>query len=245
MYISIIIPSKDEEMNLKLLIPKIIFELNNIKIGPYEVIILNHGSNDNTNQLINTFKKKGWPILSFQYPRYTIKLGEMLIDGIVRAHGDFIITMDADLSHDPQNLKVYIEEFKKKRDFVVGVRYNRKQPLFFPKQRYFISKLFNLLPRILIDKTLTDYTTGYRGFNKNLFNCIKTTIHSTGFEIHLELNGKLLMIAQNPVSIPISYLKRKTGKSKLRYYGEFLGYIKALYWIFKFSLFKSPHQSFL
>ena len=233
--VSIIIPCRDEAENLKTLIPKICEQLEQITLNSYEILILNHASKDSTSFLIKHFIALGINIVEYKYSIFNFKLGNMLLDGIGHAKGELIITMDGDLSHQPKSLKHIIHAWNQGHDFILGVRYNRNQIPFNPKQRYILSKLFNIFARSVLRIPITDFTTGYRGFSKSLFLKIHRTMKSKGFEVHLELNGKLAKSARDLICIPIEYKKRESGKSKLKYGSELLGYLKAIFWCFLFK----------
>ena len=230
--VSIVIPCRDEAENLKTLIPQICEQLKQLESISFEILILNHASKDNTTSLIKEFNLAGANIIEYYYSSTKFKLGTMVLDGINKTKGEFIITMDGDHSHQPKSLKNIINAWKKDHDFILGVRYNRNQIPFDPKQRYFLSKLFNLFARSVLRIPITDLTTGYRGFSKSLFDKIKGTMNSKGFEVHLELNGKLAKSSRSFIGVPIMYKKRERGKSKLKYASELLGYLKAILWCF-------------
>jgi glycosyltransferase involved in cell wall biosynthesis len=237
-HISIVIPCRDESENLKTLIPQISEKFEQIGPFSYEILILNHDSRDFTSSLIIDFSKSGIPISEYKYSISDFKLGNMLLDGIQRAKGDFIITMDGDHSHQPNSLIDIIKAWENGHDFILGVRYNRNQHPFNPKQRYILSKIFNHFARFILRIPITDFTTGYRGFSKEIFSKIQKTMKSKGFEVHLELNGKLAKSAHHFTCVPIEYKKREKGKSKLKYASELCGYLKAVLWCYLYKIEK-------
>jgi len=98
MELSIILPTFNEAQNIAILIDKIkeIFEKS--LYNNYEIIVVDAGSTDNTFQIA---KVKGVEVFIQKHPGY----GGALKDGIKCAKGKYIITMDADLSHNPYILK--------------------------------------------------------------------------------------------------------------------------------------------
>jgi glycosyltransferase involved in cell wall biosynthesis len=140
--IVIIIPAKNEYANLVKLLPKLsLFKLN--------IIVINDGSNDKTKTLRN--KVSNLKIINLNK---SIGYDNALKYGILEAKRKFkfVITMDSDLEHDPKYLKVFIKNFKKDFDLIIGER-DRKNRLVEIIFGYFFKKIFNL----------NDIFCGFRG----------------------------------------------------------------------------------
>jgi dolichol-phosphate mannosyltransferase len=226
-YCSIVIPVRNEAENIAILLPQIVSVVN--RYDPdlkYEILVIDHISTDNTPALLHSFQKEhpNLQVLTIIDP--SIRLGDAFLQGFQAARGEFIITMDGDRSHPPEFLIPILEHLKSGYDLIIGGRYLRKQPPFEPKSRYRISKMFNLGPRLLLRKKISDYTTGYRAFKKELLS--KCNLISHDFNIHVELNMKLAQLATKSIEIPIRYEKRVEGRSKLKYRQQFWGYFKAM-----------------
>ena len=123
--------------------------------------------------------------------------------------------MDADLSHDPREIKNFIY-YLKKYPFVIGSRYTKGGKCLMKGKRLLISKLGNMLIRNILGINLSEFTTSYRGFNLNKLgnfnlNKVKTKGYSffmgTVFEIH-KLNFSIK-------EIPIIFRDREKGYSKI------------------------------
>jgi glycosyltransferase involved in cell wall biosynthesis len=223
-WLSIVIPVKNEQKNIGVLLNQIDKALKNI--DSYEIVVINHSSTDNTLHILKDFSAKHKTLRILTIQDNNIKLGEAIQAGINFAYGKYIITMDGDLSHPVYYLPKFISYFQQGYDFILGGRYQKHQPAFYPIQRYYISKIFNTIPRIYLQNGMSDFTTGFRGFRKLFFE--KLTFKSQDFNFHLELNIKLSRYIKNRKEIPIQYIKREEGTSKLRYRQQFLGYVKAI-----------------
>ena len=229
--LSLIIPCRNEANNLEFLLPRIQNILEAVWDEEYEILVLNHGSTDDTPKLLKTLKESIPQLKEIWMDPITLKLGQILQQGIQQAQGESIITMDGDLSHLPEQLDQFVEKFQDDHDLVIGGRFGPEQGKFGSKSRYLISKVVNTLARFLLRRKLKDYTTGYRGFRKTLIESVK--FNSIGFEFHLELNGLLSLAATKIAEIEIDYINRTRGKTKLIYRKEGFGYLKAIYWVWR------------
>tara|TARA_Y100000389_G_scaffold141942_1_gene139872 strand:+ start:576 stop:1244 length:669 start_codon:yes stop_codon:yes gene_type:complete len=140
--IVIIIPAKNEYANLVRLLPKLIlYELN--------IIVINDGSNDKTKTLKNKV-----PNLKIINLNKSIGYDNALKYGLLEAKKKFkfVITMDSDFEHNPKYLKIFIRNFKKNYDLIIGER-DRKNRLVEIIFGYFFKKVFNL----------NDIFCGFRG----------------------------------------------------------------------------------
>ncbi len=211
---SIVIPAKNEAHSLNTLIPQIMKKMSGFN-EPFEILVVNDCSTDETETVLRNLQSK-YPKLRYitVKPQYIFPVGLAIRLGIKHSLGKFIISMDGDGSHLPGELQGFIEQKKRGKLAVIGGRYFQKQTPFQPISRYFISKLFNFMTRTVVRTKISDLTTGYRLFLRD----IGLTLTSQDFEIHVELNLKISHLPTKAVAeIPIHYIKRKFGKSKLKY----------------------------
>ena len=128
---------------------------------------------------------------------------------------DYLITMDADFSHDPNEIKNFIknlEEFP----FVIGSRYIKGGKCLMEKKRLFLSKYGNLLIKFFLKIDCSEYTTSYRGFNLNkLTNFNLSLVKTKGYSFFMgtifEIDRKKFEIKE----IPITFKDRSKGYSKI------------------------------
>ncbi len=182
---------------------------------PFEILVINDCSTDETGAILKKMQA-AYSQLRFitLNPRVIVPVGQAIRLGIKKAFGKFIISMDGDGSHLPEELRGFIQQKKQGKIAVIGGRYLPGQAPFQPISRYFISKLFNFFIREVLGRKIFDLTTGYRLFLRE----IGLNLLSQDFEVHIELNLKLSRLPEKAVKeIPIHYTKRKFGKSKLKY----------------------------
>ena len=142
---SIILPTLNEEKNIIILLKKIRLILYYTK---YEVIFVDDGSIDNTRKIIIKLSKK---YKNVKYIFRNIKnLSTAFLAGLKISKGKYIILMDADLQHNPSNLKKILTEIiKSKQDIIIGSRFlkNSKnyEKEFKSKFRLILSKFFIII----------------------------------------------------------------------------------------------------
>lgn len=131
-------------------------------------------------------------------------------------HGyDFLITMDADLSHDPKELPVMLKHLSK-HDYVIGSRFAAGGELDYSGLRRALSINANKLSRILLGLKLSEVTTSFRGFQKDLLVELSAhPVNSDGYGFFVETAFLAEKNAKNPVEFPIHFYDRRGGKSKL------------------------------
>ena len=224
--VSIVTSVKNEQATIGILLDYVSKTLTNYNIL-HEIIVIDHNSTDKTEELLNQKKREITNLRVFKIRNSQIKLGQALQIGISNAIGQYIITLDGDLSHPVKYLPLFIEKMRDGHDLIIGGRYLKNQARFNPFSRYIISKLFNIIPKSLIHKQISDYTTGYRGFKRILYQ--PNTYSARDFDFHVEFNIRLVKNAQSPIELPINYVKRRSGESKLRYSRQFKGYLVGIF----------------
>ncbi len=128
---------------------------------------------------------------------------------------DLFISMDADLSHDPRELKNFILELEK-YPFVIGSRYIDGGECLMKKKRLFLSKYGNLIIKYFLNIGISEYTTSYRGFNLNkLKNFDLNLVQSKGYSFFMDTIFQINSLGINIKEIPIIFKDRSKGHSKI------------------------------
>lgn len=222
MKISCIIPAHNEEENITPLINKLMGVLSSINDN-YEIIVVDDNSTDNTGEILDRLSNE-FSNVEVIHRTKDQGVGNTLRCGFSEARGDVIVTMDADLSHDPADLKILFDTFNQGYDLVLGSRYIEKGCMDTATQRKIISRLFNMVAKLMTGVAIKDLTTGYRIHKKEMLEDLD--LSSTGFEIHVEIPLKAFTKGYKIGECPILYQKRKRGKSKLKYLKEGPRYTK-------------------
>ena len=133
----------------------------------------------------------------------------------IRNNYDFLITMDADLSHEPAAIPLFINELEK-NIFVLGSRYVKGGKCNLKGPRLFLSYFGNKFIKFVFNIDSNEFTTSYRGFNlRKLGNFTLNDVSSKGYSFFMEtiyqIHKRGILIKQ----IPINFNKRLRGKSKI------------------------------
>ena len=128
---------------------------------------------------------------------------------------DYLITMDADLSHDPKEQKNFIKNLSNFA-FVIGSRYINGGKCLMTGKRLFISKYGNLLIKKILGIPLTEFTTSYRGFNlKKLKKFQLSNVKTKGYSFFMGTIFEIYKGNYNIKEIPIIFKDRTKGVSKI------------------------------
>ena len=129
------------------------------------------------------------------------------------------IEMDADFSHNPNDLKKKINFFlKNKLDLLISSRYLKKSKIInWPISRLLFSKLSNLLARILLRVGVTDYTNGYRVYSRKSVELIvkKCGKIGDGFIVLSEILLTIKLKKYKIDEMPSIFINRKRGESSI------------------------------
>ena len=193
--------------------------INLIKLNTIEsdILIIDDNSPDGTSDIIKTKQ-----LLDNKIFLITRK-GKLGLDTAhkeayefsIKNQYDYLITMDADNSHNPieiKNILLNLEDYP----FVIGSRYIKGGKCLMKGRRLIMSKYGNLLMKFLLRIDCNEYTTSFRGFNikklKNFhLNKIKTKGYSFFMGTIVEINRNNFQIKE----IPITFQDRLKGYSKI------------------------------
>ena len=209
----ILIPSLNEKENLKDLIPQIFNLMSEIS-----VLIVDDSSSDGTQELIKLMKADHGNLF-FLDRKDRFGYGLSSIDGfrwIFSKEYEHLVTMDADFSHDFNDIPILIDGLYN-YDVVVGSRYVegggiKNWNLF----RRILSRFANLYVKIILGLSVADVTSGFNAYRVNSFKKINLEeISSNGYAFLVELKYRLFKVGCRFVEYPIIFSERREGQSKM------------------------------
>ena len=216
-YLSIVIPTLNEEKNISEVIDgvkKVIDGYN------YEIIVVDGHSSDNTTKIASS---KGAIVI---YDN--IGKGSALKKGMNIAKGDIIISMDADLSNRPNELKLLITGIESGYDVCMGSRFiigGGSEDM--PALRKFGNKIFVMLVNLFYKSNYSDLCYGYRSFSREAIK--KLNLKEKGFGIETEINIAAVKKGLKIIEIPSYEKKRSGGEGKLRTFQDGYNILKVIF----------------
>ena len=229
--VSIIVPTFREVENLSELVRRISGALNETSLLG-EIIIVDDDSRDGTIQVCETLSKSYPLVLETRVGERG--LATAVLHGLKKARGQVLAVMDADLSHPPEAIPEIVNEIRSGADMVVGSRYvsGGKTEEDWGLLRWLNSKIATVLARPLTN--IKDPMAGFFAIHRNVF-MRSERLDPIGYKIGLELLVKCG--CRRVVEVPIHFIDRKRGKSKLtlREQWNYVAHLRRLY-TFKFAL---------
>ncbi len=200
---SLIIPIYNEGHTLQLLLNK----LDKLKNDNIEIIIINDGSNDNTQDILN----ENGPFVILKNKINNGK-GASIKKGIKSANNQNIILIDGDLEIDIDQIPRLIKKYEKSdKDVLTGIRWEKKSNIKLEINalgNFFINSLFNVLYRT----NFNDVLCCVKILNTNLFKSLD--IQSNGFSVEIETTAKLLLRDKTFEEANINYIRRSLDEGK-------------------------------
>ncbi len=216
--ISIIIPCFNEEENVKRIPVELIQEVNKLKLD-YEIVTVNDGSTDNTFEELEKIQKIH-PMLKIVNHQKNKGLAAAIKTGIDNATGELTVTLDADFTFHPKQIKNLLDRFKQGDvDLVIGSpTLGKGYSKDIPRYRIWLSRMGGLLYRIALGEKITAVTPIFRLYKTKKLKEIELNPNSSprgGFSINAEILAKLLIKKIRVAEIPAELTTRQYGESKL------------------------------
>jgi len=165
MNISVVIPIFNELESLPELKKELLENLQSFE--QWEIIFIDDGSSDGSSEWLVDLVSNDNNFKLIQFYRNYGK-SAALNEGFKSASGDYIITMDADLQDDPNEIKNLIAKLNEGWDLVSGWKKNRLDPL----NKRIPSKLFNFVTRLLTGVKIHDFNCGLKGYKRSVIKSI-------------------------------------------------------------------------
>jgi len=222
--LSIVIPTYNERKNIFNLVHRLERIIKKEKILT-EIIIVDDDSPDRTAEAAMELNKKYDNVVTI-IRKSNKGFSKSLFHGLKSARGRYILCMDADLVHDPKEIPKMIK-LMTTYDVVIGSRYLSESKIKRPMYRNFVSLVGQHIQRVFLGISIKDTTNNFRMFKRRVFLDIKHNLHTDGNVFLLEF---LYYAAKKYkiIEIPIKYLERTEGESKMSAGREAFYFIKRL-----------------
>lgn len=211
----VIIPTFNEIENIEAIIRKV-FSLNT----PFHVLIVDDGSPDGTAQKVKNLQNEFGEKLHLQERKGKLGLGTAYIHGFKYAISNgyqHIFEMDADFSHNPEDLEKLFEACKNGADLAIGSRYIKGVNVVnWPMSRVLMSYFASTYVRLITGMPIMDATAGFKCYKANVLKTINLDkIKFIGYAFQIEMKFITWKYGFNIVEVPIIFTDRTKGTSKM------------------------------
>jgi len=204
-YVSIVIPVYNEAGNIGLLLTDLISVLEDTVGKPYEVIVVNDGSKDGSEQEIEAAGAANPNIKLVSLSRNYGQTAAFMA-GIDHASGEVIVTLDGDRQNDPADIPLLLEQIEQGYDVVSGWRQNRRDNMLL---RTWPSRAANWLISLISGVKLQDYGCSLKAYRQGTIEGVRLYGEMHRFiPIYTHWQGGRL------IEIPVNHHPRKLGRSK-------------------------------
>lgn len=201
--LSVVVPAYNEEGNLPALYAALVRVLE-AEAVPFEIVVVDDGSTDGTWRAIETLAGSDPRVIALRHRRNFGK-ARALATGFAAAVGELMLTMDADLQDDPEEVPRFLDKLDEGYDLVSGWKQRRQDPL----GKTLPSRFFNLTVRRISGVPLHDFNCGFKLYRAGVVRTIRlygelhrftpVLAHAEGFRV-----GEL----------PVRHHPRRWGTSK-------------------------------
>jgi dolichol-phosphate mannosyltransferase len=222
--IGVILPTYREAENIAHLIE----DIEHLPLNT-SILVIDDSSPDRTEEVVKNLQKKYDNILLCVRPKKS-GLGTAITDGFriflaSESPPKYIVTMDADYSHNPKVLPQLVSGMQNGCGIVIGSRYCLGgKTSGWPFTRKIISRAANFVAKFLMGLHLRDCTSGFRCYSTSFVKVAIGSLHSQTYEIQIETVRQALSRGFEVEEVPILFINRKRGKSKLTF-AEIQGYL--------------------
>ena len=220
--LSVIILAFNTANNLSILLPIVRQILNDINIS-YEIIVVDENATQETLSIVN---ENLCSLLTPDIKGY----GSALQAGIKKAHGIYILTMEADLTYSPDFIQI-LWDTHQSADIIIASRYIRGGRAMMPLSRLVLSRILNQVFSRGLDLKVRDMSSGYRLYKASTIR--RKLYKSKDFNILQEILVNALIEGYIVSEIPFTYQPRQHGSSHARVFKFGIKYTQTFYDLWK------------
>ncbi|MDR1553730.1 MAG: polyprenol monophosphomannose synthase [Prevotellaceae bacterium] len=236
----VIIPTYNEKENIEAIIRKV-FALE----GDFNILIVDDGSPDGTANIVKQLQNEFADRLNIIERSGKLGLGTAYITGFdwcLQNGADYIFEMDADFSHNPDDLIRLYNACKNGADLAIGSRYlTGMNVVDWPFSRLLMSYSASKYVRIVTQMKVKDSTAGFVCYGRNVLSAMNLNkIRMKGYGFQIEMKYTAHKLGFKIEEVPIIFIDRKLGTSKMSssIFGEAMWGVLKL----KFSKIKKQHK---
>ena len=206
--ISVVMPAFNESRTIIESVSRCLDTLESLYV-PYEVIVVDDGSEDNTVDLLDSIENHHLRVVkNFG----NLGKGASIINGWKEASGEYVCFLDADLDIDCRGISHFysrITAVDLPVDIVIGSKTHKDSSVSYPFGRRVQSRIFKLIVRILFGLTIQDTQTGLKMFKQKVLQDCLPYVRTDGFAFDLELlviaHEKDFIVIEEPVNVNFDF----------------------------------------
>ncbi|MCA9369530.1 MAG: glycosyltransferase family 2 protein [Pseudomonadales bacterium] len=220
----VIIPTYNERENITTTIEALLAVFKTISDWKMFILVVDDTSPDKTYEVVRQVAAKNKQVHLLLNKKKS-GLGGAYLKGMEYAFGtlqaDAVFEFDADLSHDPQRIPAFLKQLHEGADMVLGSRYIQggSIPSNWGAHRKLLSIGGNTLITVVLgNRSIRDWTTGYRALTKDVYLAVEPHLHAEKFTGYTFQIGFLHTAIENGfrvVEVPIHFVDRAYGESKI------------------------------
>ncbi|MBA3441820.1 MAG: polyprenol monophosphomannose synthase [Pyrinomonadaceae bacterium] len=210
----VVIPTYNERENLEPLVEKLWHHASEL-----HVLIVDDNSPDGTGRIADELSRKNPGKLFVLHRQNKDGLGRAYVEGFKHAlqkDYEIILQMDADLSHDPSYLPLFLEQLRH-ASLVLGSRYlHGISVVNWDFKRLMLSKMATKYVRLITRMPFTDTTGGFKCWRRETLEAVGLeAVFSNGYLFQIEMTFRAYKKGFKVVEIPIIFIERNLGRSKM------------------------------
>lgn len=213
--IGVILPTYCEEQN----IGRLITEIENLQLST-SILVIDDSSPDKTAEIVKGLQSK-YDNIMLLVRSVKSGLGTAITDGfkvfLSRKHPPkLVVTLDADYSHNPLDIPLLFSSMQHGYGLVIGSRYCKGGKVAgWPFTRRIVSRIANIAAKSVLGLKPYDCTSGFRCYSTSFLKATISNLHSTTYEIQIETVKQASLHGFGIKEIPVLFVNRKRGRSKL------------------------------
>lgn len=209
-FVSVLTPVYNEKNNIRESIRRIQTALTSYN---YEIIIVDDNSPDGTGQIAESIAKFHENIKVI-HRKGKLGLGTAYKEAFLYSKGDYIVSMDSDLSHDADHIPLMLS-LSNRYDIVIGSRLCKGgQIIGRTFTRDLASLLTNKFIMLVTLKRIFDWTSGMRVYKRSVWDEIMPSVHCNKWDFQFESLYKSIKAGKRVYEVPITFHERADGDSK-------------------------------
>ena len=220
--LSVVVPVLNERENVERLLPRAAAAIAGLGLS-HELLVVDGGSTDGTAEAAAA---AGARVLRQELPGY----GGALREGLAAATGTYVLTLDADLSHDPDFI-TKLWRARSSADVVIASRYVKGGVAYMPRHRLVLSRILNAFFAKGLSLPVRDLSSGFRLYRAAAVQAL--ALEGTNFEVLEEILVKAHAAGWRIAEIPFTYYPRERGASHARIVAFGMALLKAFFRLWK------------